>query len=165
MLKFIGEFFLFLSFLQSSMLMAQESDPVQIKSDTFFNTFWGDFQTATSESFSPKNYRIINLVGYGTLTALLLFNFDAELHEEYGIERENTPLGMPKFLTQIGNIYDKPSPIIFTAGLTGLMYGSGRILKNEKLIETTVLMTKSFMITAMINRALKILIGRAKALR
>ena len=127
-----------------------------------FDTYWKDFKSTPAGLFSLERYESWEIFGYAGLATLFYVSTDMEMHEEFGLERENKPIGIPRALEHIGNMYDKPGPIYFTAGLTGLMYGSGWVFNDDKLLETTNMMIESLVISSIFTTALKVMIGRAR---
>ena len=130
--------------------------------ENFISSFFHDMKYVGHDAFSPKQYQTWKLFAYAGLTAALMAGNDLEMREELGLEKEYQPLGIPKYLSDIGNLYDKPGTIYFTAGLIGSLYGSGIIFNDQKLQQTTALVTKSLIITGLFNTALKVVIGRAR---
>lgn len=124
--------------------------------------FWNDFKYISTQSLSPHNHQEWKLLTYTSLMIFFLSGNDSEFHEEYGIERERGPLGLPKIMGDVGTVYDKPGTAYFTLGLAGAMYGSGILFKDQKLKQTTGLMFRSLIISGLFSTALKIIIGRAR---
>jgi len=126
------------------------------------NNYWDDFKLTTSTVFSTEQYEPWQIYGYAGLAALFYLSTDLELHEEYGLEKENKPMGLPRFMGKIGNIYDRPGPLYFAISLTGLTYFSAKILNDRKLLQTTGMMVKSLLVTSLFTVVLKGMIGRAR---
>jgi len=141
-------------------LFAQNVQPKDQTED--LNNYWDDFKLASNSVFSLEKYGSWEVLGFSGLATLFYLSTDMELHEEYGLERENKPLGLPRVMEKIGNIYDRPGPFYFTLGLSSIMYGSGKIFEDEKLVQTTHLLLKSVIISSIFTVALKTLIGRAR---
>lgn len=127
-----------------------------------FHSYWNDFKYICTNTFSPATYKNWKLLTYTGLTTLFLLSSDMEFHEEYGLEKEYSPIGLPNRLGNIGLIYDKPGTLYFTLGLAGTLYGTGKILNDYKLQKTTGLMARSLIITGIVTTALKVIIGRAR---
>lgn len=136
------------------------SEPHQEKN--LFSNFWNDMRYVGMNTFSPQKYNKWQVLTYAGLTAIMLFGNDLETYEEYGIEKEYNLLGMPKYLGDIGNYYDKPGTYYFSAGLVTTLYGSGKIFSDPKLQQTASLMTRSLIITGLFTTALKVVIGRER---
>jgi len=124
--------------------------------------YWNDFKRTSSSAFSLERYNPWEILGYAGLTSLFIFGSDMEMHEEYGMERENGPLGITKALADVGNVYDKPGPFYFTMSFAGALYASANFFNDQKLLQTTNLMAQSLIITSVFTTALKVIIGRAR---
>jgi len=128
----------------------------------FLNQYWNDIKSISTNSLSPQHYPDWKLLTYAGLTSIFILSHDMEFHEEYGLEKQYGRFSLPKSLAEIGNFYDKPGTLYFTAGLAGAMYGSGKLFNDQKLVQTTHLMVKSLIITGIFTTGLKVLIGRAR---
>ena len=124
--------------------------------------YWNDFKHTSSSVFSLDKYNPWEILGYAGLTTVFIFGSDMEMHEEFGMERENGPLGITKALGDVGNLYDKPGPFYFTMSFAGALYASANFFNNQKLLQTTNLMAQSLIITSVFTTALKVIIGRAR---
>lgn len=141
---------------------AQQSDFSLNQNENIILGLWNDAKYISYETFSPENYQSWKIITYAGLAVMLYFGSDLEVREEYGLEKKYNPIGLPKYFGYIGNLYDKPGTLYFTAGLVGTLYGSAKIFNNAKLQETTVLMVKSLVITGLVTSVLKVAIGRER---
>lgn len=141
---------------------AQEPEYSLLQNENLLSGLWNDTKYLGHETFSPELNQSWKLLTYAGFAAMLYFGSDFEIHEEYGMGKEYNPIGMPKYFGNIGNIYDKPGTLYFTAGLVGTLYGSGKIFNDAKLQKTTVLMVKSLIITGLVTSVLKVAIGRER---
>ncbi len=141
---------------------AQEPEYSLLQNENLLSGLWNDIKYVGYETFSAENYQSWKILAYAGLAATLYFGSDLEVREEYGLEKEYDPIGLPKYFGDIGNLYDKPGTLYFTAGLVGTLYGSGKIFNDSKLQETTVLMVKSLIITGLVTSVLKVAIGRER---
>jgi len=133
-----------------------------ISNRSFFGQHWNDIKKISKYSLSPKYYQNWKLLSYAGITSLFILGTDMHFHEEWGIEKEYARISLPNALSGIGNIYDKPGTLYFTLGLTGVMYGSGKLFGDRKLVQTTNLMVRSLLITGLFTAGLKAMIGRAR---
>ena len=96
------------------------------------------------------------------VTSFILFSSDGELNEEYGLEKEYTPLGIPKIMGNLGNLYDQAMQPAYAMGITASVYSAGVLFKNEKLVSTIHIMGQSLLLTSLVNTYFKMMIGRAR---
>jgi hypothetical protein len=141
---------------------AQETEYSALQNENLLTSLWSDTKYIGHETFSPEHNQSWKVLTYAGFAAMLYFGSDLEIQEEYGLEKEYNPIGLPKYFGEIGNLYDKPGTLYFTAGLVGTLYGSGKIFNDAKIQETTVLMVKSLIITGLVTSVLKVAIGRER---
>ena len=164
-MKFSGKlgilFILGLLFVHPT-IYAQESDFALPQNENLLSSLWNDAKYVGHETFSPEHNQWWKVLTYAGFAGMLYFGSDLEVHEEYGMEKEYNPISIPKYFGDIGNLYDNPGTLYFTAGLLGTFYGSGKVFNNDKLQETTVLMIRSLLITGLATSVLKVAIGRER---
>jgi membrane-associated phospholipid phosphatase len=130
--------------------------------NSFYQNLKADLSFFSSEYLSPSEYSNWQISAFAGLTALFILDSDLEMHEEYGIEKEYNPIGIPRVMGNIGNFYDKPGTGYFMTGLLGSLYGGGYLFKDYKMKETAGLMTRALIISSAFTVAAKVLIGRAR---
>lgn len=153
-------------FILITFVLTANSQIPQLKSTKgdqyFFKSIIQDVKSSTDYTFSSISSDFLEAAAYAGLTSVMLLGSDLEFDEEYGIEKEYGPIGIPKVLGNIGEVYDRPGPLYFAMGFAGALYGTGQILNNQKLLETTNLMARSLIVTGIFTTALKMMIGRAR---
>lgn len=150
-------------FISFQLCFAQEEQNFpQNKEYNFVSGSWDNFKTTSSSAFSLKKHKNWEILAYIGLTAHFLFGTDFELQEDFIIEKQKKSLAIPRILGKIGKTFDKPGPIYTTIGLAGILYGTGKIFNDRKMVETTYLLTESLIITGIYTTALKVIIGRER---
>ncbi|KAA3614881.1 MAG: phosphatase PAP2 family protein [Calditrichaeota bacterium] len=163
MKKHTSHLILCFAFFTIQLSVAQENlQLTPVNNYNYFSDLWDNFNSTPSSAFTLKEYANWKILTYSAITAHFIFGNDFELHEEYIYEKEYWPAGIPKLLGKIGETYDKPGTIYATLGLAGVLYGSGKLTQNKKIIETTNLMTQSLIISGVFTTMLKAIIGRAR---
>ncbi len=127
-----------------------------------FSDYWQKFTSTSNTAFSPNNFNSWELFGFSAMTAVFLLGMDSEMHEEYGLEKERGPLGLFTKMSTMGKYYDYPGTAYFTLGLVGSLYGTGKLINDSKMVETTHMMIQSFIYSSLITTALKVVIGRGR---
>ena len=135
---------------------------IRTQQTSFFKGVWNDLKKGADNTFSIDKHNLFSIAAFSGITSLFILSTDLEMHEEYGIEKETSPIGIPQLMGKVGRYYDKPGPVYFAVGFAGTMYGAGKMLHNQKLVETTNLVARSLIVTGVITTALKMLIGRAR---
>ena len=156
MKRYMLFYWVFVCSLVPQFIWAQQAD------NNFYQNLKADLSFFSSEYLSPSEYSDWKLSVFSGLTAILILESDSEMHEEFGIEKEYNPIGIPRIMGNIGNFYDKPGTAYFTAGLLGSLYSSGYIFNDQKMTETAGLMARALIITVIFTTAAKVIIGRAR---
>ena len=101
-------------------------------------------------------------LAFSALISGMVLWADEPVNQEYGVEDQTRPLGIPKAINGIGEAYDRIGTNQFGLGLAGGMYVGGAVLRDRKLRTTAGLVLESLAFTKLFTFLSKRMIGRAR---
>ena len=104
----------------------------------------------------------MQLLLFSGLTAGLMLGVDNPMDEEYGSEKSDFPLGLPRVVRGIGDSYNKVGAAWFAAAASVSTIGVGLAVGDRKLTRTGALMYEAFLFAKGITILTKRLAGRSR---
>ena len=129
---------------------------------SFFRTVAGDVGYVFTSPLRMSTADGVKLALFSGITAGLILYGDEGWDEEFGIEGYHDLLKPLQSFTKPGKWYDDTSTLVFFGGLSAAMLGGGLAFRDHKLLETTRLMSESFVLTQLLMVVSKRLIGRSR---
>ena len=118
----------------------------------------------TSPSRMSKN-NYLHLLMVSGITSGFIFYLDEKIDKDYVINK-NTPLvyTLGNSFAEISKEYGKNNDRVFYlfGGITTSLYAGSIMLKNKKLLQTTGLVSESFIFSLLISGSTKLILGRSR---
>ncbi len=127
-------------------------------------TFFKDFVKIGRAPFRMSQQDYVLFSSFVALNAGLIWLVDESVDEEFARENDHFYNKLLQAATWPGDVFNRMQPEGFAAALMGATAASGILLQDKKLLQTSLLLLESYIITGMINRLAKISIGRARPL-
>ena len=123
-----------------------------------------DFKyTMTSPLRMSKKDRVHLLIALG-ITSGFVFYLDDIIYKKYVINKKQPIYTLGNKIAGIGKEYGRSNDRVFYlfGGITTSLYVGSIILKNKKLLQTTGLVSESFIFSLLISGSTKLILGRSR---
>ncbi|KAA3610613.1 MAG: PAP2 family protein [Calditrichaeota bacterium] len=125
-------------------------------------TIFSDFADIGTAPFKMSKKDALLFTAFAAVNAGLVFGTDEQIDKDFTLEGDDFYIRHTKHLLPPGQFYDRMGPQVFSTALIGMFATGGIFLRDKKMLQTSFLLTESYLITALLTRLGKISIGRAR---
>lgn len=154
------------------LLMANVSANAAIAADTLsaqpgfavkiLSRVGSDARLLLNSPFKMTRGNLSQFAAVSIASAVLIHQADQSIDAQFSGARTFAMLQPMEELADVGDVYDQIGSKVMVAGIPGVCLGSGLLLGNQKLVETSGLMMESLIFTSLITYLGKRAFGRAR---